>query len=193
MNKEYKPAIYRIMNIINNKYYIGSSIHPIFRKDRHFSKLKRGKHENVYLQRAVNKYGIENFKFEIIEEVQEENLRIIEQKYLDYIFNNNIKSYNLAKDSRYGMKNRKHSEESKRKISISKSGKNCYLYGKYRSEHHSSKIVLKYTKEGVLVDRYNSLLDAADSVGGKLRSKNIGSCCRGEVKSAYNYIWKYQD
>lgn len=56
-------GIYGILNIINNKIYIGSSKNLSRRKREHFNELRSNKHSNKYLQRAFNKYGENNFKF----------------------------------------------------------------------------------------------------------------------------------
>lgn len=40
------------------------------RKSHHFFLLRKGKHDNKYFQNAVNKDGIENFVFEVIEECE---------------------------------------------------------------------------------------------------------------------------
>lgn len=50
---------------------------------RHKCGLRNNKHENIILQRAWNKYGEENFIFEIIQTCDEERLLMYEQKYLD--------------------------------------------------------------------------------------------------------------
>ena len=59
-------GVYKITNLINNKFYVGSSINLKQRKHAHFYSLKLGKHKSPYLQNAFNKYGIENFVFEVI-------------------------------------------------------------------------------------------------------------------------------
>jgi len=59
-------AIYKIINIVNGKFYLGSSIKIKKRKSTHFSKLKHNNHHCIHLQRAYNKYGKDNFIFEII-------------------------------------------------------------------------------------------------------------------------------
>ena len=78
-------GIYRIRNIINNKIYIGSAFNFKTREKRHFNQLRKGKHHSVLLQRAFDKYGEENFVFEIIykakeEELNKEDLLKLEQK-----------------------------------------------------------------------------------------------------------------
>ena len=52
-----------------------------------------------------------------------------------------------------------------------------------------SKIVEKYDLEGNFLERFNSLREAAESIGKDF--KNISTCCRGITKSAYGFIWKY--
>ena len=76
-------GIYRIKNKINEKCYYGSSIDIDKRWNRHINDLIKNKHHNFHLQNAWNKYGENNFKFEIIEECDLENLHYTEQKYLD--------------------------------------------------------------------------------------------------------------
>lgn len=59
---------YSILNHINNKSYIGITESPETRKNQHWRLLKHNIHPNPKLQNAVNKYGIETFSFEIIEQ-----------------------------------------------------------------------------------------------------------------------------
>jgi group I intron endonuclease len=66
--EKYINTIYIIENTINNKIYIGSTKNFNKRKVRHFSTLKTEKHHNLYLQRAYNKYGKENFRMYTLEE-----------------------------------------------------------------------------------------------------------------------------
>jgi hypothetical protein len=53
-------AIYRIKNLVSDQFYIGSSLHYERRKTAHINCLRKNKHDNVYLQRAWNKYGEKN-------------------------------------------------------------------------------------------------------------------------------------
>ena len=76
-------GIYKIVNLQTGKYYVGSTKDFTTRKQSHFSRLKNNNHTNKHLQSAYNKYGIDNFKFEIIEYVQKELLLDIEQSYID--------------------------------------------------------------------------------------------------------------
>ena len=62
-------GIYKIINIINNKFYVGSAVNLKRRKARHFSELRGNKHNNRHLQAAWNKYGEQAFVFVVLGEV----------------------------------------------------------------------------------------------------------------------------
>ena len=87
-------GIYRIKNLKNKKCYYGSSKNIEKRWRTHLNNLKNGKHHNAHLQRSWDKYGEDNFVFELVEECDETILLELEQKYLDLNpeFNIGIKS-----------------------------------------------------------------------------------------------------
>ena len=78
-----KGGIYMIKNLINDKFYIGSSNNIIKRWSRHKDELKRGIHHSKYLQNAYDKYGKQNFEWLILSYEFEENLINSEQIYID--------------------------------------------------------------------------------------------------------------
>lgn len=80
------PGIYKINNIVNNIFYIGSSIKISKRLDKHINDLLTNTHQNPHLQNAWNLYGKENFTFEVIEYVPklpEESLKEFKQKLVN--------------------------------------------------------------------------------------------------------------
>ena len=79
-------GIYKITNLINGKVYIGQASDIYTRWTNHKNaSLRKDKKEYKYpLYRAFRKYGIENFKFEIIEECSEEELNEKEIYYIDF-------------------------------------------------------------------------------------------------------------
>lgn len=90
-------GIYKIENKVNGKVYIGQSIDIKTRWKCHINYLNNGTHNNKHLQSAWNKYGKENFSFNIIEECDVEDLNEREiywiDKYDSYI---NKNGYNLT-------------------------------------------------------------------------------------------------
>lgn len=113
-----KSGIYLIKNLINNKFYIGSTINFRKRYNNHIYSSKKNKNGCTYLQKSFLKYGIENFSFEIIEISNLENLIKREQLYINLLKPN----YNIAKvaGSCLGVKR---SEEFCKKNSILHKGK----------------------------------------------------------------------
>lgn len=57
--------IYKIENCINHKKYIGLTNNIARRRNRHFTDLKYNRHDNKFLQKEFNIYGIDNFIFSI--------------------------------------------------------------------------------------------------------------------------------
>jgi group I intron endonuclease len=94
-------GIYKIVNIKNDKFYIGSAVDINRRWKCHRRCLKNGNHENIHLQRAYNKYGEESFVYEIVEKTPDILLR--EQHYLDMLkpWDFTI-GYNIGKQSSGG-------------------------------------------------------------------------------------------
>jgi group I intron endonuclease len=128
-----KSGIYSIVNILNNKIYIGSSINIKKRWASHKRKLRSNSHPNKKLQSAWNKYSEESFIFNIIEHSNIEILLIREQYYLDtllYASSDDMKfkelGYNLVNrsGSTIGLN---HTQETKDKMSKSKSIKSNKL------------------------------------------------------------------
>ena len=74
-------GVYKITNIITNKFYIGSSNNIQERIKTHFRGLKNNRHPNKHLQSSYNKYGKDNFIVDILEECQDIIAR--EQYYID--------------------------------------------------------------------------------------------------------------
>jgi group I intron endonuclease len=130
-------GIYKIYNKINNKVYIGSATDIKKRWRDHKWYLRHNKHHNLHLQSSWNKYGAEAFEFSILLECEVKNLLIEELKFilLHNSFNNNH-GYNVN-DPEHKFLNRKHSEETKRKLSLQKLGDKNPMFGKCGDKHHN--------------------------------------------------------
>lgn len=98
-------GVYQILNLKNDKIYIGSSSHMnggIKRRwYEHVTALQNNCHANTHLQRAWNLYGAENFQFSIIENIDRDKQKILEreQYYIDYFFQvkGRDNCYNISK------------------------------------------------------------------------------------------------
>lgn len=75
--------IYKITNQLNNKVYIGATTrHPSIRFEEHCIDAIRFPDRPFYV--AINKYGIENFKLDIIEECESNELEEKEKYWIEY-------------------------------------------------------------------------------------------------------------
>lgn len=75
-------GVYKITNSINNKFYIGSSFDINKRKKEHIYKLNNDLHHCKYLQNAWNKYGEDNFNFEVLAKCPVEYLIKLENYFI---------------------------------------------------------------------------------------------------------------
>jgi len=153
-------GIYRIVNILNGKLYIGSSKNCDERFYKHTWKLKSGIHENFHLQNAWIKYGQENFKFELIDECDVKDLLTREHDYLsmaktgqDMYYNPNYSAICPPNPS-----GRKFSDATKLKLSILRKGKNNPRFGKTHSITTKQKMSEVRSKEYVLLSPTNQVI-----------------------------------
>lgn len=107
-----RSGIYKITNIANGKCYIGSSCNLYNRIYEHFKYLRLNRHANPKLQNAYNKYGLENFKWEIMIFGNCDYCLKLEQLCFD-VYKPEYNVYLRAE-----MINRKLSQETKDKIGI---------------------------------------------------------------------------
>ena len=152
-----RSGVYKIVNITNDKVYVGSTQNLCDRRKTHFHELRRGIN-SIHLQSAYDKYGKVFFIFVIIEFVENiDQLDTREQYWIDF-----YKSY----DPKYGynicpmagstrgvvlteghkikiglkMKGRKYSEETLQRMrDAAGKGENNRNYGKTTSEETKQK------------------------------------------------------
>jgi len=115
-----KSGIYKIVNNINGKQYVGSAMDLVKRKRAHWNSLRLGYHHNVHLQRAWDKYGEGAFEFRVVGKCPIERLIELEQEVIDHL----KPDYNISSiaGSTLGLK-REFSDEHRRNLSKSNMGK----------------------------------------------------------------------
>lgn len=75
-------GVYKITNKLNGDCYVGSSKDIGKRWKRHiYLHESKGRHHEYFIYRAMRKYGIENFEFEVLETCEDSEKIILEQKY----------------------------------------------------------------------------------------------------------------
>lgn len=163
-------GIYKIINVVNNKFYVGSAVDFARRKRIHWWKLRRGDHPNKYLQAAWDKYGETSFVFVIVEEhdndvdiLVAENVWLKEHVGKDYCYNLGTDAtapttgWVGEKNPMYG-KTFAHTEEAKAKIAKAsaeriqseeeKAKRRKTMQGHYISKETRAKISATLSGEG---------------------------------------------
>ncbi len=193
-------GIYNIRNKISNKIYIGSTINIYKREQQHKNLLNKNNHKNKILQNAFNKYGKENFQFEIIEYLDDkEKLIEREQNWIDFfkpeynirkIAENNLgikfskESKQKLRISHKGFKGKKHSEETKLKISISHKGM------KDRKHSEEAKLKMSIARKGFKISEETRKKISITSKGRKCSletRKKISNALKGNTNGLKNH------
>lgn len=79
-----RTGVYKIVNLVNGKPYVGSTATSFRgRAYEHRKLLRKGRHPNIHLQRAWNKYGEEAFEFRVVQFCPPEDCLKNEQRWID--------------------------------------------------------------------------------------------------------------
>lgn len=132
-------GVYEIVNKVNGKRYVGSSVNIESRWANHRSQLKHGKHHSPALQRSWDKYGVDVFEWNVLIECQECDVISIEQSEIE-----NKSEYNIVpvagRNSGYRWTEEQkmaHSESKKEYFSIPA---NREKLDKNRSKHNTDEV-----------------------------------------------------
>jgi group I intron endonuclease len=111
-------GVYEIVNTLNGKRYIGSSVSVYRRLEDHKRSLRKGTSRHNHLQSAFNKYGESNFIFRPIIYCDSDMTLIYEQACIDTL----RPEYNGSTCAEASMRGYKMTEEQKEKLSMSRRG-----------------------------------------------------------------------
>ncbi|HET9285699.1 MAG TPA: GIY-YIG nuclease family protein [Candidatus Angelobacter sp.] len=106
-------GVYRIYCKSNKRSYVGSAVSCEDRGKSHYWHLNKGDHGNKHLQNAWNKYGSNNFVFEVLEVCSEPELFDREQEWIN-LFNATVKGFNIANPVRQSVPSKRMSEAHKK-------------------------------------------------------------------------------
>lgn len=153
-NNMKKSGIYLITNNINGKQYVGQSVDIDFRIHQHMFWKSRS-----VIHKAIKKYGIENFSYDIIMTCPPEMLDVWERDMINLYDTMTPNGYNRTTGGSNGY-NRGISEETKHKISEALKGripwnKGVHLESPMKGKHHSEETKKKMSeaKKGRISNR----------------------------------------
>lgn len=122
-------VIYKIVNLVNGKVYIGQTIRTIeSRFARHLNDAKNNPNTHLKLHRAINKYGSDKFTIEKIDEATTQEELNEKERYWIKEYDSMNNGYNLTEGGEGGNTYRCRTEldmkDTSAKISASKVGRN---------------------------------------------------------------------
>lgn len=227
-----KGGIYAITGPTGDQY-IGSSSNFCIRWKKHRNQLKLGTHHNAPLQEAWIKYGEESFVFSILLICAKNDLAFFETRAIHF-YRPSYNIYGLPGGSRetvallkarmkisraqsgngnpmFGrrgilapMFGRRHSDESKRLMSMKLKGKprsaehreamSRSRMGKYAGAESPSAKPVICIELGIRFDTGTLAKEWLVSIGKTKASQSaISAACIGKYKSAYGFHWRYAD
>lgn len=203
MNEEHKYCVYK-HTTPNNKVYIGIT------RQKPKRRWGNGKNyaSNIYFTNAINKYGWENIKHDILymgltkEEAEQKEIEMI----AFYKSDERNHGYNIDKG---GNATGKTSEETRRKLSISHIGQKGHIVSDEQREQYrissannwkndkiKNKIMSKLIENhGIKVECietgkvYNTLTEAQRETGANRHY--IPICCDDQTKTSNGLHWRY--
>lgn len=192
-------GIYKITNKLNNKIYIGQSIHILQRWEEH-----KYQECNSAIHQAIKKYGIDNFTFEIIEECDQSLLDEKEIYWIKY-YNSYKEGYNLTPGGRFACcfdimaikdlyENYKSMNTTAKIIGCSENTVRRILHSLdiYNNECQTEKAIDKIDpKTFSIITTYDSLTQAA--ISEKVSLSAISMVINGKTQSCNGFLWKLHD
>ena len=211
--------IYKITNMVNGKSYIGKTERSIQERFREHKKLRNNrKHEKRPLYTAMNKYGVKNFKLELLEKTDIPEER--EEYYIKYFNSYGSTGYNatIGGDGKAWLDHQAiiecyEKEQNATKVAeimkcdrgtVNTILKNNNITRSQSGDHMKIKFSIKvnqYNLNGEYIQTFNSYADAGRWIQKNKFSQDkryeriagkIAACCNNERKTAYKFKWKKQ-
>lgn len=171
-----KAVIYKIINIQNAKFYVGSSTILAARWRKHTRDLRANKHHCPHLQSAWNKHGEDSFVFRVVEVVDSvEQLQAAEQRWLN-AHHGQPNCYNFAKYVDNSSRGVARAESHKQALSaaLTEFYKNNAHPALGRQHSETSKELMRQNRAGKPV---------AESTKELLRQANLGKTASADTRA----------
>lgn len=213
-------GIYKIENLINGKIYIGKSVNIEKRFRTHINdSFNKNKPEyNHLIHKAIRKYKVENFSFDIIEECDENELNSREMYWIHIydccVLDGRNKGYNMTRGGEGSssidiykvyelwdeglsvteIADKLHNDQ--HAISIRIKEYDNYTQEELNKRHYDliakskQKEICQYDIMGNFINQYNSVTEASEKTG--IGYRTICSNIQGKTSSAGGSQWRYK-
>lgn len=209
--------IYKVTNLVNKKLYIGLTTKSLEERRREHIKQVNNDSQLAF-HRAIRKYGLDNFIWEVIDKADNKNELCNKEMYWigyykTYTHLDDSHGYNMTIGGE-GAMGRIHSDETRKIMSEKKQGvfdgENNPMYGKKHTEETANKIrkalkgkgaggknpraraIVQLTLDGDFVAEHSNAKEVAVNMFNAVNGTNILQCCRGRRRTAYGFIWAYK-
>ena len=177
--------VYCLINTITNKRYIGVT------KQRMCDRLKAGKgyKEQTKINKAIEQYGWENFKCEILYETANKDLAGVWEEYYIKHFDTINNGYNKQSGGFKNFIGAKHTEIAKSKMSKTKKGKHYSPQTEWK-KGYKNEYTLSIMKPVLCVETgivYDSIASAEKELN---ISHHIWDCLVGKRNKCGGYHWE---
>lgn len=205
--------IYCITNLINGKQYVGQTIRTIEERFKdHSRQAYSSENEDRPICRAIRKYGIENFKIEELEQVEDDLLNEKEIYWIQELQTYGKSGYNATKggDGHYiydiddfiRLYNMGYSCNAiAKKLGCNRPTVTRILKANGIQLRSNKRSVNQYDLAGNYIQTFETIKKAAEWIiefmfpndSCKSIAAAITNCCKGNYKTARNYKWSYAD
>lgn len=211
--------IYQIVNDINNKVYVGKTQHSLEKRFlQHCKDAYKERTEKRPLYNAIQKYGIEHFRIELLEETNEPEER-------ETFWIKEKDSYKNGYNATLGGDGKRYYDYKELSLSYQELETIQAVAEKYdcccgtvkkaliengikplscqeQNKIKSSIAIKQYSLDHEYIQTFSSSMDAAHYVRPNASRENknltgvashIMDVCKGKRKTAYGYIWKFYE
>lgn len=213
------PYIYKIVNDINDKVYIGKTLYTIERRWKQHLDNAENKIflEHLPLYKAMRKHGVNHFHSEMIEEVQDYQILSEREKFWVKEYDSYLNGYNATRggdgallyDYEWiwdlwcsGLSIKEIANEvncndfvvrtvlTLHNISTQERVERSYINQLKSHQPYQRPVLQIDINTGNIIAEYESVSAAARAVNGD--NSCISKVCNGKMKSCYNYKWIYK-
>ena len=162
-------VIYKITNILNDRVYVGQTGKKPEERWRQHKYIAK-KDGTMVISKAMRRYGVDNFKFEVIEECSTQEINEREIYWIEKL-DTYSSGYNSSKGGQ---------------------APGAGVIRKKGAVHPDAKSVDCYDLEGKYLCTYDSRGEAAWETARSTSSQSINSCIEGKTFQAFGHRWAWK-